>query len=177
MRYAGAGVVLSVSLIIGCAAQQQQATTAAPKLDEAAARAAITPQLAKIGDVFGKKDAAGIAALFTDDAVWILPDASTYQGKDEIQKGATAFFTAFDSVAAVTEAVDKVIVVSDSELVSFVTGKYMMYEKGKKGGEAHVNRFSDYWKKGSDGTWRVAYEVNADGPANPPPPAAAAKKS
>jgi hypothetical protein len=27
-----------------------------------------------------------------------------------------------------------------------------------------VAPFADYWKKGSDGTWRVAYEVNADGP-------------
>lgn len=135
------------------------------------------PQLSRIGEVFGKKDAAGVSSLFTDDAVWILPDASTFQGKDEIQKGATGFFASFDSVSGATEAIDKVIVVSDSEVVSFVTGKYTMFMKGKKGGEAHVNRFSDYWKKGSDGTWRIAYEVNADGPAAPPPPAPAAKKS
>jgi uncharacterized protein (TIGR02246 family) len=169
--------VLSVSFILGCTQQQQTPAAAAPKLDEAAARAAITPRLAMIGDVFGKKDAAGVSGLFTDDAVWILPDASTFKGKDEIQKGATAFFTLFDSVSAPTEVIDKAIVVSDSEVIAFVTGKYTMYPKGKKTGEAHANRFSDYWKKGSDGTWRIAYEVNADGPETPPQPAPAAKKS
>jgi len=176
MRYAEAGVVLSAALIAGCAAQQPPAA-AAPKLDQAAATAVVTAQVNQIIGILTKKDADAIPAAFTDDAVWILPDASTFRGKDNIKAGATAFFASFDSVTAMTQNVDKVIVVSDSEIVSFATGKYTIYLKGKKNGEAHINPYSDYWKKGSDGTWRIAYEINAEGPANPPPPAPAAKKS
>ena len=174
MRYAVAGVVLSASLLAACA---QPAPPPPPKPDEAAIRTALDAQLAKITQVLAKKDAAGVAPMFTDDAVWILPDASTFRGKDAIQKGATEFFTSFDSVSNLSEAIDKIVVVSDSEVVAFTTGKYTIFMKGKKG-EAHINPYVDLWKKGADGTWRVAYEVNAEGPANPPPPApaAAAKK-
>ena len=38
-----------------------------------------------------------------------------------------------------------------------------MMMKGKKKMENHMNPFADYWKKGADGVWRIAYEVNADG--------------
>ena len=178
MRYADVGVVLSAALIAGCTTQQAPAATT-PKLDQAAATAVVTAQVNQIIGILTKKDADGVSTAFTDDGVWILPDATTMKGKDAIKTGAAAFFTSFDSVTAMTQTVDKVIVVSDSELVSFATGKYTIFLKGKKTGEAHVNPYSDYWKKGSDGTWRIAYEVNAEGPANPPPPApaAAAKKS
>jgi len=36
-----------------------------------------------------------------------------------------------------------------------------MVIKGKT--EDHINPFVDYWVKGTDGVWRVAYEINADG--------------
>jgi uncharacterized protein (TIGR02246 family) len=174
MRYAVAGVVLSASLIAACA---QQPPAQPPKPDEAVIRTALEAQLAKITQILAKKDAASVPSMFTDDAVWILPDASTFKGKDAIQKGAAEFFTSFDSVSNLSEVIDKIVVVSDSEAVAFTTGKYTIFMKGKKG-EAHINPYVDHWKKGSDGTWRVAYEVNAEGPANPPPAAApAAKKS
>ena len=44
-----------------------------------------------------------------------------------------------------------------------------MTEKGKKP-ESFVNPFADLWKKGPDGVWRIAYEVNANGPATPAAP-------
>lgn len=67
---------------------------------------------------------------------------------------------------------DRLIVVSDSEAVTFSTGTFSMTMKGKKA-ENHTNPFADHWKKGADGVWRIAYEVNAEGvvPAPPPPPA------
>jgi uncharacterized protein (TIGR02246 family) len=172
MRYAVAGVVLGAVLVVACA---QQPPAPPPKPDEAAIRAALEPRLAAITQVLTKRDASAVPTIFTDDGVWILPDASTFKGKDAIQKGAAAFFTSFDSVSNMSQAIDKIVVVSDSEAVTFTTGKYTIFMKGKKG-EAHINPYVDDWKKGSDGTWRIAYEVNADGPANPPAPAPASGK-
>ena len=39
----------------------------------------------------------------------------------------------------------------------------MVKTKGAKKAERHNNPFVDHWKKGADGTWRVAYELNAEG--------------
>jgi len=39
-----------------------------------------------------------------------------------------------------------------------------------------VNPYADDWKKGADGTLRIAYEINAEGTVAPPAPAEAAKK-
>jgi len=38
-----------------------------------------------------------------------------------------------------------------------------------KAPENHTNPFVAYWKKESDGVWRVAYDINADGIAPQPP--------
>ena len=98
------------------------------------------------------------------DATWILPDASTFTGRASIASGAKAFLGSFESVAMGQMVIDKLVVVSDSEAVTFAHGNYTMTMKGKKP-ESRVNPFADLWKKGADGAWRIAYEVNADGPA------------
>ena len=128
MRYAVAGVALSASLLAGCAQPPAQSQAAA-KPDEASIRAAIESRLKEIGDALNKKDASTLAGMFTEDATWILPDASTFKGRDAIQKGSAAFFTTFDSTTNLSEGIDKLIVVSDSEAVAFVTGKYTMFLK------------------------------------------------
>src|SRR5262249_20682579 len=115
--------------------------------------------------VISAKDAAGTATLFTEDATWILPDASTYTGRANIEAGAKKFFETFESAVMDQMIIDKLIVISDSEALTFSHGTYAMTEPGKAPAK-HVNPFADYWKKGSDGIWRVAYEVNADGPAS-----------
>jgi hypothetical protein len=65
---------------------------------------------------------------------------------------------------------DKLIVVNDSEAVTFSHGSYAVTRQGKTLPPG-VNPFADHWQKGADGVGRVAYEVNADGPA-PGAPAA-----
>ena len=158
------GLIFTVALIAGCA----QKPPAPP--DAAAIRNALTAQVAKFMPAMQTKDAAAVAALFTEDATWILPDATTYRGAD-IENGAKAFFAAYESVAPGTTTIDQLVVISDSEALTFSHGTYGMTMKGKKA-ENHTNPFADYWKKGADGVWRIAYEVNADGVV----PDAAAKK-
>lgn len=146
-----------------------------PPPDAAAIKATLEKEEAKFLPMMQAKDAAGAAAMFTDDATWILPDASTFVGKAAIQAGAKGFFDSLDSYTGESTTIDKVIVVNDSEVVTFSHGIGMIKMKGKKA-ERHNNPYADYWKKGADGTWRVAYEVNADG-AMPAPKTEAPKTS
>jgi len=109
--------------------------------------------------------------MFTEDGTWILPDASTFVGRANIETGAKAFFGSFESFTLGQMTLDKLIVVNDSEAVTFSHIDYTATQKGKKLPPG-VNPAADYWKKGADGVWRVAYEVNANGAA----PSSAAPK-
>ncbi len=120
--------------------------------------------MAKFGPLFQTKDVAGLVELFTPDATWILPDASTFVGSDAIAAGGKAFLESLESATIDSESIDKLIVVNDSEAVTFAHGVGTMKMKGAKNAERTINPFADYWKKGADGVWRIAYEVNADGP-------------
>jgi uncharacterized protein (TIGR02246 family) len=107
------------------------------------------------------KDLKTISSLFVDNATWILPDASTFNGRAEIEVGAKAFFDSYEKYTTHAIIIDKLIVISDTEAQTYSHVVYDIVIKGKK--ETHNNPFADYWVKGSDGVWRVAYEINADG--------------
>jgi uncharacterized protein (TIGR02246 family) len=150
-------------LALGVACTPAAPPPVPPPPDAAAIRTALKAQQAKFLPLFQSKDAAGVAALFTSDATWIQPDASTFVGTAAITAGAKAVFDSIESFTSESDDIDRLIVVSDSEAVAFshIIGSLKL--KGKKA-ERHNNPFVDHWKKGSDGVWRVAYEVNADGP-------------
>lgn len=155
---------LVIASLVACAPKPAPVAPPPPAPDAAAIRTALDKEEAKFMPLLQAKDVAGTAALFTDDATWILPDASTFTGKAAIMQGAKGFFDALDSFTPESNTIDKLVVVNDSEAVTFSHGIGMIKLKGKKA-ERHNNPFADYWKKGTDGTWRIAYEVNADGPA------------
>ena len=155
------GTTLALATLAACATQ----APAPPRAPDAAAiRAALEKEMAKFGPLFAAKDAAGVAALFTSDATWVLPDASTFVGAEAIRAGAKGFFDSLESFTIESEGIDRLIVVNDSEVVTFAHGIGTMKAKGAKKAERNINPFADHWKKGADGAWRIAYEVNAFGP-------------
>ncbi len=168
MRVSSPVVSLAVlaAAVAACAPQQ----AAPPKPDENAIRTAITAQLAKIGPIMLAKDTAGFANLFTPDGTWIAQDASTSRGRANLASAAGKFLASVQAITAPEITIDRLIVVNDSEAVTFSHGVYSITMKGKRP-ESHLNPFADLWKKEADGVWRIAYEINADGPA-PAPPAA-----
>lgn len=153
------GSTLTLIALAACATPP----TAPPPPDTVAIKAALEKQVASFAPLLQNKDAAGTAALFTDDATWILPDAATFTGKAAIQAGVKGFFDALDSFTAESSAIDKLIIVNDSEAVTFSHGIGMEKLKSEKQAQRHNNPFVDYWKKGANGRWLIAYEVNADG--------------
>jgi len=152
--YRTAGLISVLAAVTACAPKQP------PPPDAAAIRTAIVAQAQKGLDGIVSKDAAAVAAFFTDDATWILPDATTFKGRADIQKGAAALFASFESATAAPVRLDRLVVISDSEALTFMTNSGSMTIKGKK--QTYTNPFADYWKKGADGVWRIAYEVNAE---------------
>src|SRR5262245_42413897 len=95
-------------VLAACAAQQPPPP---PPPDEAAIRSAIAAELAKFGPVISAKDAAGASKLFTEDGTWILPDATTFTGRANIEAGAKKFFESFQSVTFEASVIDKLVVI------------------------------------------------------------------
>lgn len=159
-RSSSAALILGLSAFVACA---PAAPPPPAKPDAAAVRAALEAVMTKMIPAFAAKDGATFASFFTEDATWILPDATTFVGRAAIEKGAKAFIESFESASLGAVTIDKLIVASETEAVTFSHGSMTITMKGKKKAELHNNPFADYWVKGADGMWRINYEVNAEG--------------
>ncbi len=166
------GAILSLTLATAC--DNKPAAPTAAGVDTAGIRTALTAQVAKAVAAFSAKDTSGVAAVFTDDATWIEQDGSTYKGKAAIIAQSKNIFGQVESFTVTSSTLDALLSVNDHEAVTASTWNFTLKVKGKKD-ELHHNPFMDYWQKGADGTWRIAYEINADGVVTEPN--AAAKKS
>lgn len=155
-------VQVGVLTVLASACARQPATVPSP--DANVIRIELTARLGDWAKAIAAKDAAGVANMFTDDGTWILPDASTFKGRASIEVGARNFFATIGSFVTDQMAIDKLVVISSSEAMTFSHGNYTLTEPGKQPVK-RVNPAADYWKKGADGVWRVNYDLNADGPA------------
>ena len=153
-------VAFVLAVLVGC---RQPAPPPPPAADAAALRAAIEQRLAAMMVVYDRMDAAGVAATFTPDAVWILPDGSSLTGTAAITAGYERFFGSLDAFRTESVTVDRFLVVNDREVVTFSHAIAALTPKGKPNAERHINPFADHWQLGPDGVWRTAYEINADG--------------
>jgi len=68
----------------------------------------------------------------------------------------------YDSLTIDTVTVEQVVIVNGAEVVTFSHATFRATPKNKAPNN-HSNAFAGYWKKESDGIWRIAYEINADG--------------
>jgi len=154
--------VLTILVLISvCFARADVNSSKLPTVDAQALKKQLLAQLEPTYSALQNKQVAPIVALFTEDATWILPDASTFKGHKEITDGAKAFFDSYESFKPGSLIIDKLIIISDSGAITLCRGFSTMVIKGKT--ENHINPFVEHWVKGTDGVWRVAYEINADG--------------
>jgi ketosteroid isomerase-like protein len=73
-------IAIVLSLAAAPALAQQKSSANARALEHATALEKM------IVDAFNKKDAAGLAALYTSNALFVAPDGKTYRGRAEIEK-------------------------------------------------------------------------------------------
>jgi uncharacterized protein (TIGR02246 family) len=155
-------VRMAIVAALATACTQQPATV--PRPDAIEIQTALNARLSDFGSAIAAKDPVAVANMFTEDGSWILPDASRFTGRSNIETAARNYFGTIQSFITDRMAMDRLIVVSSSEAVTFSHADYTLTEPGNPPAK-RVNPVADHWKKGSDGVWRVAYELNADGPA------------
>ena len=80
-------------VVLGLAAACQPQQAAMPTVDAAAVRTAIEGENAKWTQAYLAKDAAALAALYTDDAILAMPNAPRVTGREAIAAAYAAVFT------------------------------------------------------------------------------------
>jgi len=131
------------------------------KQEVAVIKAALQARINTCNVALENKDLKTLSSIFLDNATWIQSDASTFNGTAEIEAFTKTYCDSYEKYTPHAIIIDKLIVISDTEAQTYSHVVYDIVIKGKK--ETRNNPFADYWIKGSDGVWRVAYEINADG--------------
>lgn len=114
-----------------------------------------------IKDMAFSKSPAEMAALFTEDAEWIIVGHPPFKGRAAIEKGIAPFFTASKKMVFESAETREVILLSDHQAFAKTVAVYHMEADGKTG-PSQRNEFADYLVKSADGTWQVSYEINSD---------------
>lgn len=99
-----------------------------------------------------KGDAAGVAALFTEDGALLEPGLPDIEGRGTLEK----FFAAGFSRAKVTDAtgdIEQLDVHGDRAYEIGTYSQTMANAKGMTG--TSKGRYMAFWRKGADGRWRV----------------------
>ena len=110
------------------------------------------------------KSAEGWLSYYSDDAIMMPPNEKACKDKASRETSIKNMFaTPGMSLRFQSTKVD----VSGSGDLGYAVGVYQFNSKDAKGGEYHeTGKYSEIWKKQSDGTWKCIVDIwNADAPA------------
>lgn len=144
-------VVTLILALTGC----QQPAPRAPDTraaDETAIRAAMDDQI-KAGAAF---DSAKLASFYTDDTVFMAPDARVVQGRENMQKYLETMMKEKPEFSFNTAKAE--VARSGDLAYSWGTGK--MAVKGRKGKVTETNfKSASVWRKQADGGWKMVVDT------------------
>jgi uncharacterized protein (TIGR02246 family) len=162
----GAWIVLPSLLALGCYASDRSASVAqaGTPADRAAVQAAIDAQLATFRDAMIKGDTAGMASIYTDDAIVLPANVPMARGRAAMNAMNAGMF-ASTSVADMRFATVDLILTGD---YAIETGTYRMTIK-PKGAPQLVDdgKYVAIWQKQADGSWKMIRDIfNSDKPSS-----------
>ncbi len=104
---------------------------------------------------FAAKDAAGVAAHYTEDAVAFPPNENRIAGRDNIQKMWQGWID-----GGLTDLTLKAVEVEESGDLAYEEGLYSVKIPGTDGKTTEeVGKYIVVWKKGADGQWRLHRDI------------------
>ncbi len=165
MQAVGRLVTLIAIVSLMACSQAPPPPAAAPAVDTAAEQKAISALGDRYVELFNAKDAAGLAAMYTADALRMVPGQPTNKGTDAIRAAIQQGFTDGSTKLAV-QADETVIAENGRAAVSH--GTYTLEIAPPKGKPVTATgAYMNVLTKG-DGGWKVARSLVAPTPPAPP---------
>lgn len=158
MRFKNYHFILLFVLCFGlfsCAPEEEE-------MDITQVRKAIEEANLKFGDAVRQGDAAGLAALYTEDATILPPSSEMIQGSQGIEE----FWNGIIQMG-VKDAVLTTVDVSGSGDLAYEIGKFALTIQAEE--QEPIEQKGKYvvvWKKMEDGTWKLQVDIwNSSMPA------------
>ena len=130
-------------------------TALAPHSQAQTAQTGVEAANKKLMDSFKNKDAAGIAALYSENAVVLPPNAERIAGRENIQKMWQSWVDAGLTDLALTP-----VEVEESGDLAYEEGTYSVKVPAADGQPMQdVGKYVVVWKKGPEGTWRLHRDI------------------
>ena len=134
--------------------------------DPAALRDEIQAREREWSAAFIAGNAAGIAALYTDDGAQVQPTGEWYRGRDGITKGMQA---QFDTVAVTArEDITEEVIGAGNYAVEVGHYTYQGTSKADKSPRSAAGRYMVLWRKDADGVWRLHRDIGSEAPPKKP---------
>lgn len=160
----------------GGTADSSKSAASAPA-DEAAVRKAIASLDSQFAVAFNKGDAATAASFYTDDAVSRPPNQEPESGRAAIEQGNAGLFKAIGKVNDFTIEQKELDVFAD-HAVEIGSYSFTFTPAGAKAPQKDHGSYLNYWKKQSDGSWKIYRDIIVSSepmPGQGPPPSAPKK--
>ncbi|MDP9177839.1 MAG: SgcJ/EcaC family oxidoreductase [Gemmatimonadota bacterium] len=111
-------------------------------------------------------NAAGVAALYTEDAAQVQSSGDWFRGRDAITKGMQAQFDTL-AVTAREDITEEVIPAGD---YAVEIGHYSTQgtSKADKTPRSSAGRYMVLWRKDGDGVWRLHRDIGSEVPPKKP---------
>lgn len=155
----------SLTLLLAAAACAPPAkATETPPVDPVALKDAIQAREKEWSAAFLAGNAAGVAALYSEDAVSIQPAGDSWSGRAAIEKGEQAQLDTL-AVTAREDIAEEVISVGANFAVEVGHYSYQATSKTNKQPRASSGRYMVLWRKDADGVWRLLRDIGAEASA------------
>jgi uncharacterized protein (TIGR02246 family) len=158
--------VLSLALLFtvaSCAATPEKApAAAAAPVDAAALKDAIQAREKEWSAAFLAGNAAGVAALYTEDGASVQPSGDWSRGRAGISK---QMQTEFDTLTATArEDIAEEVIPAGDYALEIGHYSYQGTNKAKRTPISGAGRYMVLWRKDADGAWRLHRDIGSDAP-------------
>jgi uncharacterized protein (TIGR02246 family) len=151
----GTAIAVALHLLLGIGEPP------APAQAQDAVRVAIEKQAADFAAAFNRGDAKAVAAMYTEDAIALPPDADLVRGRAAIEKLWTEAMASGMKTLAFT-----VLDVQSSGNLAVETGRAMIgLQPPGQPMTTQAGKYVVVWQRGADGQWRLLRDIwNSGGP-------------
>lgn len=166
MRSRFAFSALGLAALTACSGQpiNQKTAAEAVTVDLEAARAAIAAANKTYDESWLKGDAAGAAAMYSDDAAGHPAGQPTVRGRADIEARAKADLDSTTYTAS-TATTDEVFAAGDYAIEIGTWSSKATFKSGKPSNEG--GRYMAVWKRDATGAWKVYRDIANRAPTKP----------